>query len=393
VTLTSPRHDPIALSAPAGADPAGGDVRLTELIVLPGRERPRLLVPGERRGAASAVKRYGEGGSLTARLGKRAISIAIVSGAGSRLFGDRLRVAAADGVPTIASYLAAALGCEIRLSIHLGAARANRKPVLQLLSADGEAIAWAKIGIDELTRQLVRAERDALVQLAGSTLTALTVPPVLHHGSWNDLEVLVLGPLPVWRGRRPLSASRLSAAMREVAAVGALSSQPLAATAHWQRLGRRLSAVADGPARAALSVALDRLADQAGDTVLCYGAAHGDWTPWNMASTAGSLLVWDWERFAHGVPIGFDALHHRLFSAVLPPRRDPARAAHALIEQAPALLERFDLGPAQARVTAALYLGDLAVRHLADRQAEAGAALGDPGEWLIPAISGALAAR
>jgi hypothetical protein len=64
-----------------------------------------------------------------------------------------------------------------------------------------------------------------------------------------------------------------------------------------------------------------------------------------------------------------------------------------LIERAPALLERFDLGTAQARVTAALYLGDLAVRYLTDRQAEAGAALGDPGSWLIPAISGALAAR
>ncbi len=31
-----------------------------------------------------------------------------------------------------------------------------------------------------------------------------------------------------------------------------------------------------------------------------------------MASLADTLLVWDWERFAPGVPLGFDALHYAL---------------------------------------------------------------------------------
>ena len=31
-----------------------------------------------------------------------------------------------------------------------------------------------------------------------------------------------------------------------------------------------------------------------------------------MANLADALLVWDWERFATGVPLGFDAVHHEL---------------------------------------------------------------------------------
>jgi hypothetical protein len=33
-----------------------------------------------------------------------------------------------------------------------------------------------------------------------------------------------------------------------------------------------------------------------------------------------------------------------------------------------------------------LYLADLATRYLVDRQAKAGARLGAPGQWLIPAF-------
>jgi hypothetical protein len=393
VTLTSPGRDPLAVTPPGGGVSARPTPAPAELIVIPGRARPRLLVPTERRAAAAAVQGSSGPGLRTARLRKRAIRLAMASGAGPFLFRDRLRIQAPEDSPTIVSYLRAALGSDIRLSMHVGAPRANRKPVLQLLTAAGEPIGFAKIGIDPLTSRLGLAEREALAQLATARLGGLTVPRVLHYGTWNGLGVLVLGPLPTWRERRPLSDSRLAAAMREVAGIGGLTREPLAAAAHWQRLGARLSAADDRPDRAALGSALGRLADQAGGTVLCYGSWHGDWTPWNMASTGRGLLVWDWERFAHGVPIGFDALHHWLQTEVVPGRRDPANAARELIERAAALLDPFDVGADEARLTAVLYLAELAARYLADRQIEAGARLGAPGGWLIPAITSELARR
>jgi len=108
-----------------------------------------------------------------------------------------------------------------------------------------------------------------------------------------------------------------------------------------------------------------------------------------MARTADGLLVWDWERFATGVPAGFDALHYQLQSDVVAGHADPAAAAGRLVERAPALLAPLAVGPDAARLTALLYLAELSARYLADRQAEAGARLGAPGQWLIPALAAA----
>ena len=44
----------------------------------------------------------------------------------------------------------------------------------------------------------------------------------------------------------------------------------------------------------------------------------------------------------------------------------------------------------EAPLVAVLYLAELSARYLADRQAEAGARLGQPGTWLIPTIEEAM---
>ena len=98
----------------------------------------------------------------------------------------------------------------------------------------------------------------------------------------------------------------------------------------------------------------------------------------------------DWERFTAGVPAGFDALHYGLQSAVARRRQSPAATAVACVQAAPRSLAPFGVPAAGARLVAVLYLTELSVRYLADRQAEAGARLGRPGAWLIPAIKEAV---
>jgi hypothetical protein len=348
-------------------------------------------VPPGPRTAAAAVRRYGEPGSLRARLGGRVLSLGLGSGIGGAALRKRLRVQAPPGAPTIETYLRAQLGLEIRVSMHLGAARANRKPVLQLLTQDGATVGFAKIGISPLTSDLVRAERDALTRLGAADLRFLAVPRVLHYGRWQDLTVLVLSPLPVWHRRTPLPAGRLALAMTEVAGMAGISREPLAAGGYWQRLGARLAVADDGDDHRALRQALAAVGRQAGDTVLAFGAWHGDWTPWNMASTRSGLLVWDWERFTAGVPLGFDALHHWLQVQVISRRRDSRVAAADCVERASDLLAPFEVGPGAARLTALMYLADLAARYLTDRQSEAVPGLGAPGRWLIPALTAGVA--
>jgi hypothetical protein len=374
------------------APPAANSVERTgELIVLPRRADPRLLLPTQRRAAAAAVRHYGEPGSRSSSLRKWATWLSVTSNTAPSLFRDRLRIDAPGDSPTIASYLREALGRDFCLSMYVSDARANRKPVLQLLTAQGEAMGFAKIGVDPLTRQLVRAERDALSRLATVRLSTIAVPRVLHHGSWNGLEVLVLTPLPVMSRRRAIPQAQLLAAMREVSAVAGVAQECIAGAGHWQRLLDGVASAPGGPQRARLESALEILREQGGEAVLSYGSWHGDWSPWNMASTRGALLVWDWERFSPGVPLGFDALHYWLRTEVWRKERNPASAARELITRAANLLGPFKVDAREARLTALLYLAELAARDLADRQEDAGARLGSPGGWLIPAITSELA--
>jgi hypothetical protein len=357
--------------AAAGPPPPGQH----DLIVLPSRSDPRLLVPADRRAAPAALRRYGEPGSPRARVARRALELALATAAGRLAARDRLRIAAPPGAPTIDTFLHDQLGHDTLISLHLGAARANRKPVLQVLTPDARTVAYAKIGTTDLAGALVRHERAALDQVRA--LPTLRAPAVRRMARFGDCDVLILSALPVWAPRRPLSDAALAAAMAEVARLAGT-------TPGRYSLAARLAEAPDTPDRAALTRELDRLPDQP----LQLGAWHGDWTPWNMAATTEGLLLWDWERFATGVPVGFDPLHYWLQTQVVHPSRDPAAAAAECIQAAPRLLAPLGVAPDAARLTARLYLAELSVRYLADRQAEAGARLGAPGRWLIPALIG-----
>ncbi|WP_020520337.1 hypothetical protein [Catelliglobosispora koreensis] len=355
----------------------------TEYLVIPDARRPKLLVPmGSRRVAIAAVRRFTEPQSRMARLKRDAVVLALRSGTWPALLRDRVRCSSADSIDT---YLKSAIGQDLRVSVHIGPARANRKPVLQLLNATGDTLGFAKLGTGPLTRRLVRSETAALQALSHVKLSRVTVPTVLHAGQWHGHQVLVQSPLPIWLPRIPLTSSRLQQAMLEIAGACGHTQGWLATSAYWAELRSRLSQVTDQEDGAALNTAARRLVEHCSDLGLRYGAWHGDWAPWNMASTPDALLVWDWERFTPGVPLGFDALHHdlqwRLQSGV-----DPREAVEQTIRNAGGLLSPFEVVPDSAEITALLYLVDLAARYLADRQAEAGARLGVLGTWLLPVL-------
>jgi hypothetical protein len=358
---------------------------IVEYLVVPDSRRPRLLVPSvSRRVAAAAVRRYSEPQSRGARFKRDAVVAALRTGAAGLLLRDRIRITGPAG-ESIDGHLRAALGRELAVSIHIGPARANRKPVLQLISPAGDTFAFGKLGTGPLTQRLVRAETNALTALGRSGLTKLTVPRVLHAGQWRGLQVLVQSALPVWLPRAPLTPRRLATAMLDIAGCCGYSHGTLTGSAYWAELRARLAVLGDRSEGVALAAAAERLATHAGNTSLRYGAWHGDWAPWNMANLADALLVWDWERFAQHVPVGFDAVHHELQRRVQS-SGDATAAVEATVRRAGELLQPFAVLPEVRELTALLYLVDLAARYLTDRQAEAGARLGVLGTWLLPVL-------
>lgn len=283
-----------------------------------------------------------------------------------RLLGRPVRVPVGDD--NIEGHLCRVLDRDVRVIVRVRPARrANRKPVLEVHDRAGLA-AFVKIGDRPPVRELVRHEA-ATLRLLATLATEVVVPPrVLHHGVWHGMDVLVLTALPVPFPHRAPAPELLAAAIGEISTLGARARR------------RRASepASASGPTSAS---------GPACESPACHTPSweewswHGDFSPWNVApGPGGRLLVWDWERFATGVPLGFDALHH-FFHRVLR-WAPPYRAAELCLARAARLLAPFGVPAEQARDTASRYLVALADRHRRDGHEP----LGPPTRWLGPLL-------
>ena len=148
-----------------------------------------------------------------------------------------------------------------------------------------------------------------LRRLAAAGPRSFTAPDLLHQGQWQGLDITISSALPhrlLRRGRRyalpPVAVSR------EIAGLGGVGETTLAESGWWAGLKARLAPIGQAGGAAVLDPTLERLEGQA-PTRLAFGTWHGDWGPWNLRATPDRLLVWDWERSADGVPLGFDLLH------------------------------------------------------------------------------------
>lgn len=379
---------PPPLVVRSGRVAPSGEYVYARYLLLPGQRRPRILVPaGERVAAARAATRQLSGRRTRTRLARRIVAGAVWSGALEVVPALQATVTGPRYAPSIETILLRCLGGEHPLlTMPVGPARANRKPVLQVTDRSGRVRAFVKIGHDQLTRSLVRREASALRGLDRSVLTTTRAPEVIELLEWNDLTVLVLTPLPL-PARRQRGEGARQALLTTVQEIGALTGQP----ATPQDIS---------PFHAGLHEQL-RGCGERGEPLLRHLGAldrpcppirlapwHGDLNPGNLAVGPSETLVWDWERFDAAVPFGFDLLHHALARAITVRGEDAGGAAVALLLSAPEMLAPLGVPRAAADVTARLYLLTLSARYLHDQQDAAGAVLGRVEEWILPALDG-----
>ncbi|TDQ54856.1 phosphotransferase [Actinorugispora endophytica] len=378
--LLGRRNRPLRSASKASGTPLGP---IREYLPIPSAYNPRVILPAtDRYAAVRGIAAFTQRHSFGERLRAALLSTAFASGMAPLLLRDRLRVGSGH---TIEHALSEALGRELVIAIHVGPPRANRKPVLLLLTPEGRTAGYAKVGVNALTSRLVAAETDALRLLSGTPLRDVTVPRLLHAGEWNSRPLLVQEALPIGsRTDRPTRRQLLRCVV-QVAGLEPITRRPLAASPYLRALAGRVAALGDRPEAGALGAALRRLPD----VRMPFGAWHGDLTRWNVASTARRAFLWDWERLAFGVPVGFDALHYELNESVQAGVRQGVRrwldSGSALL--ADPVLAATGLRRSAAATVMALYLVDLATRYLHDRQAEAGGRLAAVDDWLLPALA------
>jgi hypothetical protein len=354
-------------------------------VPLPRHERVTALIPPSPSPVAAAALRHHR--AYTSRRERRLAQLRSVAAraGGLRLTRSSLAVVAPEDQESLIGKISGDLGVEVWAAIHLGPPRANRKPILHLIARTGESIAFVKVGFNQLTQRLVRAEAVALETLAQIELRELTVPKVLGAGRWRQCEYLVLSPVST-ESQRGIDADRRHRAMHELVSALPTTREVLLTSKWWRHLQAALRDRDHSEARELLDLS-DRLGAVCGSSRVLMGAAHGDWAPWNMATTRQATVVWDWERFAHSVPVGLDSLHYAVEDAVRSHGLSPRRAVHKIAGQAGQVVVG-NGAPSELGVELmALYLLAIGERYVTDRQDLAGASRGDLRTWLLPELT------
>ena len=220
--------------------------------MLPNAQSPRILVPAGNPSAASrAMLRFSA--ALSARDTVKRLGVSgLLRGRAYAPFQDRITVEERAG--SLRSYLGDVFGEPVDLSLGLGTARANRKPVLQVFDARGRSLAFVKIGVTPVTEELVQAEAAGLRRLGEAELPQLfEVPRLLHLGRWEGRSVVAMTSLQTSFRQRPSRQYAVPVeAMTLLHGAFAESPRPLAraavVAAHARDAGRP---AVRGPARAA----------------------------------------------------------------------------------------------------------------------------------------------
>ena len=351
----------------------GADARAeaTGLLALPSLRRARLLVPAaHRKVAANAVRRYSVQADARARISTALLAASLRSGALQPLIRRRSWLPGGTAEPgSITAHLRTIVSPDCEVAVYVGLPRGNRKPVLLVCDPAGTLLAVAKLGVSALSSRLIRNEAAALTQLAAAPLESIITPGVLFSGDWGTVPLLVQSALPEFGPEPTDLALRRERAAVEISRIGGVEVHRLAASPVLDALDRRIAVLADSPERELASRSLSQLRDAACDVDLPVGSWHGDWTPWNIAPSAErGMLVWDWERFASGVPVGYDALH---YSGQVGQTRPggPERALNDTRRDLAALLTPFGVTTEALQPVFVLYLVELLVRYTEDAQA------------------------
>jgi hypothetical protein len=356
-------------------------------VIVPSAARPKLLIPSRpRKIAAGAMRNFKTAADSRDRMQAGALSLAARLGLHS-LLPHRVIIDAHSepALTSIDAHLSEVLERPLYVSLYIGPPRAVRKPVLQVLDPRGNTFAFAKLGIDAFTNDLVTAEARAVTELSTNTWNCLSVPTVLYAGVWRDHQLLVQSAVP--RGPRAnVADGLLSSAMSELASFPESTSAALARSSYWHRLTGRIGRLPESSIATVLARSQKTITETAGDTVLDFGASHGDWAPWNMTIVEDRVMVWDWEKFEHDVPVGFDAVHFDVQGAVVMGDATPFDAFRsALIHPSRQLSNACRSVAPELLIW--LYAVDIATRYVLDGEEVAGRTkMSEIGSWLAPVL-------
>jgi hypothetical protein len=341
---------------------------------------PRLLVPDDTKVAARALTSQKALRPARIRLARALLALSFRLGLAKYLLRDHLRVCVSDSLADrslplvlLTRHLEDLFGHRAKVAIGLRPPGPYAKPVLLVFSPDGRPAGYVKIGWNNPSGRLVRNEATILRSLTNMATSRFIVPRLLHHGTWRDVELTIVEPLPAGMRRyRPVGMLPPIDVMLEIAATSGQSQARLSESGYWFRLRERARTLTPSADASIIQGFMAGLEDRYGELVLSFGAWHGDWTPWNLGRLDDRLVVWDWEHSGSDVPLGFDALHFYFQPSLIHERKSLLESVGRTRRQGLPALSRLGIGRDAGPVVLRLYLLEMLFRHQDAMEAGAG---------------------
>lgn len=291
---------------------AQGFTQIRSFAVVPNINDARLFVSlRSRRAAARAWDLYTPFRGR-ARLNKLAAKLLTRSGNISRI-GDELVLARREASPLEDELALVVETGELVISIACGTPRPQRKLTIQLATAVGGVLGYAKYADRPETVDLVRQEAHLLERIPALDLETAIVPRVLHHGPHGGGYLMVSTPVAPRSYASTMSLSpRHSGVLLELAHhTGSKRTGDLL-----QQLVRRVDAleeVLDASWRARLLQAVAAISSRPDVKDLPTALSHGDFAPWNLRIDRQTrrLAMLDWEQGKTDQFLLWDSFHFR----------------------------------------------------------------------------------
>ena len=344
------------------------DGRTASWSVVPSLRRPIVLVPAANRDAAVAFRP-----SRAGRGGRKMRALAFLQHTGLlRLLPLPKVVVERSRVEDLLDVVREVVGDADDLVVRLGRRRFNRAVVLVVLGRSGDIAAYVKVARSDDGQAALELEYRNLLTMLDRPVTGLRPPRPLGYWRTGGVDFLALEPLlsDEVHPPRPLPVAQMRRlAGREPGPGSAGGAAPLVTdSAYVRRLRARIDELTDPEQRTWVLRALDKIMANHGQVALPMGPWHGDWVPWNMVRRNDDVLLWDWEHFTIDVPCGFDHVHYLAQDIRTEVGTDAAAEDRWIAEASSELGREWALGPEQIDAVLRLYLIEVNVRYLQDRQ-------------------------
>ena len=288
-----------------------------------------LLPLDNRRVFARALEIY-PAQSRKARLGK--VGLRLLSRLGLKGPGlPRVRLEAQPG--SVFQTLKQVFGQEdLVFAVSLGTPGPHRKPVVQVMTPEGEVLGYAKVGWNEATRALVKHEAEVLERLSREDLP-FRVPRVLYANDDGAKSLVVQQAPPEEAQPAPRAFDERYLRVLQGFAARGVRHKSLEESPFWKRVEERIQNIPSAYWRPVLERAAKRVQEHWRDREVPFHFAHGDFTPWNALCAGETLYLYDWEYALEEAPAGYDLFHFLFQTAWLMTGKMPAQSLDGILEQ------------------------------------------------------------